>query len=126
MNAAPSLEALATPLAWTGADSRILGCNPAFARWLGVGVRRLVGQPLASLESQGDALIDALRLAPDAAPRRHRRIAFAVPGLAAVRFADTWLSPHGEGWLLEAHPVDEFPGDTAGALPAAIDTPACS
>ena len=120
MDASPALDVLATPLAWTQADGRILGCNPAFARWLGVGARRLAGQPLASLEVQGKALAEALQLEPDAAPRLHRRIAFAVPGLAAVRFADAWLSSFGGGWLLEAHPVDEFPGEGAGALPAAI------
>ena len=43
----PSLDALGTPLAWAGADGRIIGCNPAFARWLGVSVRRLIRPPLA-------------------------------------------------------------------------------
>ena len=40
----------------TGADGRIRDCNLAFARWLGVSARRLVDQPLAALEVQGDAL----------------------------------------------------------------------
>jgi len=52
----PSLDALGTPLAWAGADGCIAGCNPAFARWLGVSVRRLLGRPLAALEVQGEAL----------------------------------------------------------------------
>ncbi|KAG1244565.1 hypothetical protein G6F68_015398 [Rhizopus microsporus] len=46
----PSLDALGTPLAWAGADGCIAGCNPAFARWLGVSARRLLGRPLAALE----------------------------------------------------------------------------
>jgi two-component system nitrogen regulation sensor histidine kinase GlnL len=52
----PSLEVLGTPVAWADAEGRVAGCNPAFARWLGVSVRRLLGQPLASLEVQGEAL----------------------------------------------------------------------
>ena len=40
---------MATPLVWTAADGRIAGANPAFCRWLGVSVRRLLAQPLASL-----------------------------------------------------------------------------
>src|SRR5688572_31845996 len=37
-------------------------------------------------------------------------------------FADLWLSRREDGgWLLEAHPVDEFPGDDpALLLPSAI------
>ena len=57
----PPAELLATPLVWTAADGRIAGANPAFCRWLGVSVRRLLGQPLASLESQGDDLAERLR-----------------------------------------------------------------
>ncbi|MBO7942359.1 hypothetical protein JTP77_041635, partial [Streptomyces sp. S9] len=38
------------------------------------------------------------------------------------RFADLWLSRRDDGgWLLEAHPVDEFPGDDpALLLPSAL------
>ena len=82
----PTLDALGTPLAWAGADGCIAGCNPAFARWLGVSVRRLLGRPLAALEVQGEALAhflarderDSLRL---------NRLALAVPG-EAPRFAE--------------------------------------
>jgi len=116
----PSLDALGTPLAWAGADGCIAGCNPAFARWLGVSVRRLLGRPLAALEVQGEALAhflarderDSLRL---------NRLALAVPG-EAPRFAEGWMSRRDDGgWLLEAHPVDEFPGlDPTQALPSAL------
>ena len=47
----PALDQLATPLAWADRQGRITGVNPAFPRWIGVGVRRLVGQPLAALDS---------------------------------------------------------------------------
>jgi two-component system nitrogen regulation sensor histidine kinase GlnL len=40
----PALDALGTPVAWADASGRVVGCNPAFARWLGVSVRRLLGQ----------------------------------------------------------------------------------
>ncbi len=119
----PSPELMATPLAWSGADGRILGANPAFCRWLGVSVRRLLGQPLASLEAQGELL--AGRLATPASADTHTvrlpRLALALPG-GAPRFADGWLSSyHGDGWLLEAHPVDEFQAaDPAQVLPGAF------
>ncbi|KRG87305.1 histidine kinase [Stenotrophomonas daejeonensis] len=118
-HAAPSLEQLATPLVWTGTDGRIAGATPAFCRWLGVSVRRLLGQPLASLEVQDDALASRL-LAPDAETIRLPRLALALPG-EAPRFADGWLSAREGGWLLEAHPVDEFPtADPAQVLPGAF------
>ena len=117
----PDLDALATPLAWTDADGAIAGCNPAFARWLGVGARRLQGLPLAALEFEGDAL--ARWLADGAAQEqiRLRRLPLAFPGMAP-RFADAWLGAlEAGGWLLEAHPVDEFPGeDPVAALPSAL------
>ncbi|MDQ3510843.1 MAG: hypothetical protein M3414_03975, partial [Pseudomonadota bacterium] len=51
--APPELEALTTPLAWAGSDGAISGCNQAFARWLGVGMRRLHGRQLKELDSDG-------------------------------------------------------------------------
>ena len=120
MAAAPALDVLATPVAWAGADGRLAGANPAFARWLGVGARRLTGVPLASLEADGDAL--ARQLAGPPAEAVHlRRLALAFPG-GEPRFADATLSRReAGGWLLEAHPVAEFPGDDpALALPAAL------
>src|SRR3546814_12280486 len=52
---------------------------------------------------------------------RLRRLPLAFPG-ASPRFADVWLGAlEGGGWLLEAHPVDEFPGeDPVAALPSAL------
>ncbi|WP_052101587.1 two-component system sensor histidine kinase NtrB [Novilysobacter arseniciresistens] len=119
---APEFDALTTPLAWTGADGSIAGCNQAFARWLGVGARRVVGRPLPALDAeQPERLADALaRIHPDAAPLRLRRMHLRHPE-ADERFADLWLSAHGDGVLVEAHPVDEFPGDDpALLLPSAL------
>ena len=114
------LDALTTPVAWTGADGQLAGANQAFARWLGVGGRRLPGLPLASLEADGDRLAGWLAAAGGDAARL-RRVPLAFPGMAAS-FADVALSPRdGGGWWLEAHPVDEFPGeDPARALPLAL------
>lgn len=116
----PSLDMLGTPVAWAGADGRIQGANPAFARWLGVSVRRLLGQPLASLEAQGAALAHFLEKDERDELRLHR-LAMALPGEAS-RFAEGWLSRlDSGGWLLEAYPVDEFPvSDPAQALPGAL------
>lgn len=113
---------LATPLAWTDAQARIAGCNLAFARWLGVGARRLHGLPLASLEADGEGLPALLEdAAAFDAPRLLRRIALAFPG-GAPAFADITLSARADGgWLLEAHPVAEIPGeDPAQLLSAAL------
>ena len=114
------LDALTTPVAWTGPDGRLSGANQAFARWLGVGVRRLPGLPLASLEADGERLAGWLAVATGDAARL-RRVALAFPGMAPS-FADVALSPReAGGWWLEAHPVDEFPGDDpAQALPLAL------
>lgn len=116
----PTPELLATPLVWSGVDGRIQGANPAFCRWLGVSVRRLLGQPLVSLEAQGEVL--AQRLANPATDlTRLPRLTLALPG-ETPRFADGWLSAVEQGgWLLEAHPVDEFQGtDPAQVLPGAF------
>ncbi|MGN6113712.1 MAG: two-component system sensor histidine kinase NtrB [Luteimonas sp.] len=116
-----ALDALTTPVAWTGADGCIAGANPAFGRWLGVGSRRLPGLPLAALEADGTRLADWLQAPGGDDAIRLRRMAFAFPG-QPPRFADVALSPRdGGGWWLEAHPVDEFPGeDPALALPGAL------
>lgn len=117
-----TFDALTTPVAWTGADGCLAGANTAFARWLGVGARRLPGLPLAALEADGDRLAGWLAGAGDEAVRL-RRVPVAFPGGAAPpAFADLALSPReGGGWWLEAHPVDEFPGeDPAQALPLAL------
>ena len=118
----PGVEQLATPIAWGDAEGVLRGCNPAFARWLGVGQRRLLGLPLGSLEAQGDRIATWLEVVDVAsAPPRLRRVAMALPGSAETRFADLWLTWHESGWLLEAHPVDEFAdGEAGAALPAAV------
>lgn len=120
---APEFETLATPMAWTEGDGRLAGCNPAFASWLGVGARRLLGRPLCDLEAEDPGRLQAalVRLHADAAPLRLRRMHLRHPE-ADERFADLWLTvADGAGVLVEAHPVDEFPGDDpALLLPSAL------
>src|SRR3546814_10907494 len=117
----PDLDTLATPLAWAQGDGMMTGCNPAFARWPGVGARRLHGVPLAALEFEGDSLARWLAAGVQQEQVRLRRLPLAFPG-ASSRFADVWLGAlEGGGWLLEAHPVDEFTGeDPVAALPSAL------
>ncbi len=121
MSSLPSLDALNTPVAWADPRGAILGVNPAFSRWLGVSARRLLGQPLAALEIEGDAMARFLDNTDGSDMLRLHRMAVAMPG-EAPRFAEGWLSrTDGGGWLLEAHPVDEFPSpDPAQALPSAF------
>ena len=121
MNAPPlAFDLLATPVAWTDADGRIEGANAACARWLGVSAKRLAGLPLAALEFEGDAFARAMSGQPEGA--RLRRIPLAFPGAEAARFADLTLTARdGGGLWVEAHPVDEFPGDDpAQLLPSAL------
>jgi two-component system nitrogen regulation sensor histidine kinase GlnL len=119
---AVDLDALTTPLAWTDADGAIVGINPAFARWLAVSNRRLLGWPIAGLDGEGRLAEALARLGvADDAPLRLRRLRLGYPE-ADERFADVWITRRGDGgWLLEAHPVDEFPGDDpALLLPSAL------
>ena len=123
MSAVPppaDLDALTTPVLWAAADGRIVGANLAFGRWLGVSGRRLPGMPLAALEADGDVLARWLAQAPPREFGRLRRLPLAFPGNGdGPRFADVSVSLREDGgWWLEAHPVDEFPGeDPALALP---------
>lgn len=120
-DSAPDSSLLTTPLAWTDGGGRIVGCNPAFARWLGVGVRRPLGQPLVALEAGSDVLSSVLAEEGDEGmPRRLRRVPMQLHGVGEPVFADLWLSRHDGGWLLEVHPVDEFAQQEGDALPAAV------
>ncbi|MBN8225157.1 MAG: PAS domain-containing sensor histidine kinase [Xanthomonadales bacterium] len=115
----PALDQLGTPLAWADRQARIVGVNLAFPRWIGVGARRLIGQPLAALELEGDALARFLAQEEREVLRLHR-IPLGVPG-EAPRPADGWLTRIPDGWLLEAHPADDSPSaDPAQALPGAL------
>ena len=112
---------LSTPVLAVDAYGQVVEANPACAQWLGVSVRRLPGLPLSALEFEGDVLARWLEEDPGQAQARLRRLPLAFPG-TAPRFADIWLNRlEGGGWLLEAHPVDEFPGeDPVAALPSAL------
>ena len=116
-----AFDLLATPVAWTGADGRVEGANAACARWLGVSAKRLAGVPLVALEFEGDAFARAIS-GQGGEGARLRRVPLAFPGTDAPRFADIALTAReGGGWWLEAHPVEEFPGDDpALMLPSAL------
>lgn len=122
----PDFDSLVTPVAWADAEGVIVGGNLACARWLGVSPRRLPGVPLAALEVDGNMLARVLAepAADEVPPRdlaRMRRLSLAFPGHEEVQFADVSLSRTDAGWLFEAHPVEEFPGeDPALALPSAL------
>ncbi len=114
-------DELATPLAWTDAAGMVIGCNPAFASWLGVSQRRVIGTALVGLDAESGRIAGLLdRLPEDGAPLRARRLRLQAMG-GGERFADGLISREADGVLLEIHPGDEFPGaDPASALPAAL------
>lgn len=117
----PAYDLLSTPLLRTDAAGAVEAANLAFAQWLGVSGKRLPGLPLAALEFEGDLLLRSTASAPAHDALRLPRLPMAFPG-ASPRFADVNLSRQdGGGWLLEAHPVDEFPGgDPVAVLPMAL------
>ena len=68
-----ALDELVTPLLRLDAAGIVVAANVAAARWLGVGLRRLIGTPAAALERETQALAHALRQAIDAPLRLRRR-----------------------------------------------------
>ena len=114
------LDALATPVLQVAGDGRIRQANEAAGRWLRVGRKRLIGLPLAALERDGQAVMNALAQT-DGSQHLLRRVQLAFPGSHESLFADLWLSPVADGVWCEAHPVDEFPGaDPSELLPFAL------
>ena len=83
--------------------------------------KRLAGVPLVALEFEGDAFARAMS-GQGGEGARLRRVPLAFPGTDVPRFADIALTAReGGGWWLEAHPVEEFPGDDpALMLPSAL------
>ena len=116
------VDDLQTPVVCCDTAGVILHANPAFARWLQVGQRRLQNQPVSALETQARRLADALAsFQPEMPPVKLHRVAWAMPGLPLTRFADVLIAHTPDGFLIEAHPVDEFSTATSGeALSAAI------
>ncbi|MFT4178368.1 MAG: ATP-binding protein [Thermomonas sp.] len=114
------LDELATPVLRLDAAGNIRALNVAAAGWLGVSRRRVLGLHAAALERDGTGLSEVLAQKPEA-PARLRRIGLAFPGSEALQFADLWLGASEDGYWLEMHPVDEFPGgDPAEVLPSAL------
>ena len=115
-----AFDRLATPLFWLDASKRIAALNPAFASWLGVSARRLVGFDLDELDG-GARIAGALpRVPADGQPLRLQRVGLGFGG-GTARFADVWCVQEGEGVRVELHPVEEFPGeDPVTALPQAL------
>ncbi len=115
-----AFDRLATPLVWLDAGGRIAALNPAFASWLGVGARRLLGLAADALDG-GERLAAALpRVPADGQALRLQRLGLGFGGLPA-RFADAWCLREDAEVRVELHPVEEFPGeDPVTALPQAL------
>jgi len=116
----PAFDRLATPLFWLDASGHISALNPAFASWLGVSARRLVGFGIDELDGGGRIAAALPRVPHDEQALRLQRVGLGFGGLPA-RFADVWCVREGEGVRVELHPVEEFPGeDPVTALPQAL------
>jgi two-component system, NtrC family, nitrogen regulation sensor histidine kinase GlnL len=116
------IESLATPVAWLSSFGAVTDCNQAFASWLGVSVRRLLGLPLSELDVELGRLNEVLQRLPQVGHTlRVHRARLAFPG-GAEHFAELWLTRlEDHNVRLEAHPSEEFLGeDPAKALPAAL------
>jgi two-component system nitrogen regulation sensor histidine kinase GlnL len=117
----PAYDQLSTPLLQADTAGMVQAANLAFAQWLGVSGKRLPGLPLAALEFEGELLARSIRSDTARDSVRLPRLPLAFPG-TSPRFADVRLTRQAEGgWMLEAHPVEEFPGgDPVAALPMAL------
>ena len=96
---ADPFESLATPVAWLDAAGALRECNPAFAHWLGVGRRRLLGLPATTLSADAQLGTGLARVQAQGAAIRLRRARFAFPG-GEERFADVWLVPDAQDGTL--------------------------
>jgi len=113
-------DALATPVLCVSA-SKLSYLNPAAASWLGMGLRRLLQQPLASIDPDGGLATLVERAGQQTGSLRGQRLSIAG-NEDERRFAHALarVDEAGEVWL-ELHPVDEFAGeDPATTLPAAL------
>lgn len=123
MNALHPFDALATPILLVDEQDRIAGLNPAAASWLGIGLRRGLGQSLARLSGGDELAAVCARARATPAGVRAQRIEFR-PGDGERRYAHVLAAVISESELgvrLELHPTDEFPGeDPATLLPAAL------
>jgi PAS domain-containing protein len=92
-----ALDALATPILWCDGAGRVPGGNLAFARWLGVGPRRLPGMPLAAFEAEDQRLARVLTEPAVGDQIRLRRLPFGFPGSDTRLYADALLSRREDG-----------------------------
>ena len=80
-------DALSTPILTVDGQGRIIAVNPAAASWLGLGLRRLLGHPLARIaaaEQDLDALCERARSTPSGLRVQRLRL---QPGGLEPRFA---------------------------------------
>jgi two-component system nitrogen regulation sensor histidine kinase GlnL len=97
----PGLDALATGVAMLDTNLRFRTANPAFCELIGIGARRLVGQPLAVLHAPAVLEQAARRALEQATSARLDGMAVcAAPGRECT--LDTLVSAAEQGVLLEA------------------------
>jgi len=103
------------------ANGRVDYLNSAAASWLGVGLRRLLNQPLTTIDRDGSLMQLVERAGKLPGSLRGQRLTIGG-AQEEPRFAHALVSVGDKGavWL-ELHPVEEFSGeDPATMLPAAL------
>lgn len=111
-------EQMATGLVLVDAGLRLQWVNPALAELLGVGPRRVVGQPLATLLAAAE-LAQAARALAEQQPLQLRGVALGTHADGSVA-ADVTLQPLDRSTLLlEVHPLAE-PSAASSPLSASL------
>lgn len=99
---------MATGLALVDADLRLGWINPALAEWLELGPRSAVGQPLALLLHEPEALALAVRALAQKRPLQWRGGTLCSTA-GRETTVDIALQPFEDGLLLEVHALAESP-----------------
>lgn len=112
-------EQMATGLALVDAGLRIAWINPALAERLSLGPRSIVGQPLALILRDDDAMAQAQRVLTELRPLQLRSVALTTARDVEL-LVDLDLQPYGaDQLLLEAHVLAE-PASSQSPLSATL------
>lgn len=105
-------------MALVDADLHLRWMNPALTESLALGARSLIGQPLAILLDDADAVALIERVQQQQRPLQWRGVSLVMPSERTIS-ADIDVQPFGDGLLLEVHLLAE-PASTGSNLSATL------